>query len=379
MASMAKDTCKLAVLPGDGIGPEVVREALKVLTAVEKTYSLKFDLREFPCGGKYYLETGREWPDDAFAYCRDGADAILLGAVGWPGAVLPNRDIAGAGVIFGLRFGLDLFANVRPCKLYPGVPHKVHASYRQVWDPAQVDLVILRENTEGCYTPVHGMLNRAEQTELAVDSRVITRKGSERVIRRAFDIARTRQGAPGDRKRRVTCIDKSNVMAGCQLFRQVYDEVARDYPEIEKSYMYIDAFTLSLMREPETYDVCVSTNMLGDIATDLSAVLQGGMGLAPSGNIGHERAMFEGVHGSAPPLTGTQKANPVAEILAAQMMLSWLADRRKSAALADAAAGVERAVAKLLTNPDLRTPDLGGSAKTPDVGTAVARLVEARA
>lgn len=372
------ETAKIAVLPGDGIGPEVVREALKVLKAVESTYGLSFHLREFACGGKYYLETGKEWPDDAFAYCRDTADAVLLGAVGWPGAVLPNRDIAGAGVIFGLRFGLDLFANVRPCKMYPGVPHKVHAGYRQVWDPAQVDLVILRENTEGCYTPVHGMLNRAEQTELAVDSRVITRKGSERVIRRAFELAKSRNGAPGDKKKRVTCIDKSNVMAGCQLFRQVFDEVAKDYPGIEKHYMYIDAFTLSLMREPEMYDVCVSTNMLGDIATDLSAVLQGGMGLAPSANLGHERGMFEGVHGSAPPLTGTDKANPLAEILAMQMMLAWLAGRKQSEKLADAAAGVERAVARLLTNPDFRTPDLGGNAKTPAVGSEVARLVSAR-
>ena len=373
------DTVQLAVLPGDGIGPEVVREALKVLAAAEQAYGLKFHLRELPCGGKHWLETGKEWPDDAFAFCRDSADAVLLGAVGWPGAVLPSGDIAGAGVIFGLRFGLDLFANVRPCKLYPGVPHKVHEGFRQVWDPAKVDLVILRENTEGCYTPVHGFLRRAEATELAVDSRVITRKGCERVIRRAFELSRERGGAPGDRKRRVTCIDKSNVMAGCQLFRTVYDEVARDFPDIERHYMYIDAFTLSLMREPEMYDVAVSTNMLGDIATDLSAVLQGGMGLAPSGNIGHERAMFEGVHGSAPPLTGQEKANPVAEILATQMMLAWLAKRRESAKLADAAAGVERAVARLLANPDLRTFDLGGSTKTSAVGTEIARLVRDRA
>ena len=375
----ASDTVKLAVLPGDGIGPEVVREALKVLSAVEAVYGLKFDLREFPCGGKYWLESGKEWPDDAFAYCRDTADAVLLGAVGWPGAVLANGDIAGAGVIFGLRFGLDLFANVRPCKMYPGVPHKVHDRFLQVWDPARVNLVILRENTEGCYTPVHGFLKRAEATELAVDSRVITRKGSERVIRRAFEIARERGGAPGDGKRRVTCIDKSNVMAGCQLFRAVYDEVAKEFPDVERHYMYIDAFTLSLMREPEMYDVAVSTNMLGDIATDLSAVLQGGMGLAPSGNIGHERAMFEGVHGSAPPLTGQEKANPVAEILAAQMMLTWLAKRRGSSKLADAAAGVERAVAKLLSQPDLRTFDLGGTTKTSAVGTEIARLVRDRA
>lgn len=373
------DTFQIAVLPGDGIGPEVVREALKVLAAVESTYGLAFSLREYPCGGQYYLATGKEWPDDAFAFCRDTADAILLGAVGWPGAVLPSSDIAGAGVIFGLRFGLDLFANVRPCKMYPGVPHKVHADYRQVWDPAQVDLVILRENTEGCYTPIHGMLRRAGETELAVDSRVITRKGSERVIRRAFELARARNGAPGDRKRRVSCIDKSNVMAGCQLFRAVFDEVAREFPEVERHYMYIDAFTLSLMREPEIYDVAVSTNMLGDIATDLSAVLQGGMGLAPSGNIGHDRGMFEGVHGSAPPLTGTGKANPLAAILATQMMLAWLSGRRSSAKLACAAAAVERAVASLLTRPGFRTPDLGGSAQTGAVGTEVARLVRERA
>jgi 3-isopropylmalate dehydrogenase len=370
---------KLAVLPGDGIGSEVVREAMKVLCAVEHAYGVKFDVTEFPCGGKYWLETGKEWPDGTFEFCRDQSDAILLGAVGWPKAVLPNGDIAGAGVIFGLRFGLDLYANVRPCKLYAGVPHKVHDGYRQVWEPSKVDMVILRENTEGCYTPVRGFLRREERTELSVDSRVITRKGAERIIRRAFEIARKRSGAPADGKKRVSCLDKSNVMAGCQLFRQVYDEVAAGYPDVERHYMYIDAFMQSLVREPEVYDVAVTTNMLGDIATDLAAVLQGGMGMAPSGNVGDRHGMFEGVHGSAPPLTGQEKANPIATILAAQMMLAWLGERKSDSRLTDAALGVERAVADLLKDGTVRTFDMGGADRTSDIGTEIARRVRDRA
>jgi len=365
---------KIVVLAGDGVGPEVVREGVKVLKAVGTAYGLSFDLVPFPCGGQHYLDTGEEWPDGAFESCK-AADAILLGAVGLPEAVLPNGEIAGVGVVFGLRFGLDLYANVRPTKLYPNVRHKIHDAFKQVWEPGKVDFVIVRENTEGLYTPTRGFLDRGGVKELAVDSRVITRKGAERVIRFAFELSKQRNGAPSDQKRRVTCVDKSNVTAGCKLFRQVYDEVAARYPTIQRDYAYIDAFQQWLLRSPEAYDVAVTTNVFGDIATDLAAVLQGGLGMAAGGNIGDEHAMFEPIHGSAPKHAGKDEVNPIAMILAVQMMLDWLGRRKRDKTLREAATAVERATEGVLKTGKTLTYDLGGTAKCSEVGTAVAGAV----
>ena len=368
---------KIVVLTGDGTGPEVMREAVKVLKAVEAGYGLSFDLVPYPCGGQYYLEAGEEWPDGAFESCKS-ADAILLGAVGVPEARLPNGDIAGAGVVFGLRFGLDLYANVRPTKLYPGVRHKIHDSFVEVWKPGKVDFVIVRENTEGLYTPVRGFLERGGTKELAVDARVITRKGAERVIRFAFELAKARGGAPADGKHRVTCVDKSNVTAGDRLFRAVFDEVAKDYAGIERDYAYIDAFQQWLIRSPESYDVAVAPNEFGDIATDLAAVLQGGMGMAAGGNIGEGHAMFEPIHGSSPKHAGKDEVNPVAMVLAVHMMLDWLGRRRPDRALAEASRAVESAVATVLKQGKVLTYDLGGTAKCSQVGTAMAQAVAKR-
>ncbi len=365
---------KIVLLPGDGTGPEVMREALKVLKAAEDSFGLSFDKVPFPAGGQYYLDTGAEWPDGCFESCK-AADAILLGAVGLPEAVLPNGDLAGIGVLFGLRFGLDLYANVRPTKLYPNVRHKVHDTFKEVWEPGKVDFVIVRENTEGLYTPTRGYLDRGGVKELAVDSRVITRKGAERIIRFAFELAKQRKGAPSDGKHRLTCVDKSNVTAGCKLFRAVYDEVAATYPSVQKDYAYIDAFQQWLVRSPEIYDVAVTSNMFGDIATDLAAVLQGGMGMAAGGNIGDEHALFEPIHGSAPKHAGKDEVNPIAMILATQMMLDWLGRRKKDKALRASAAVVESAVESVLKQGNALTYDLGGSAKCSDVGTAAAASV----
>ena len=365
---------EIVLLPGDGAGPEVMREAIKLLEAVESSYGLSFDLVPYPCGGQHYLETGEEWPDGAFESCK-AADAILLGAVGLPQAVLPNGEIAGVGVVFGLRFGLDLYANVRPTKLYPNVRHKIHQSFKQVWEPGKVDFVIVRENTEGLYTPARGFLERGGIKELAVDSRVITRKGAERVIRFAFDLSKARKGAPADGKRRVTCVDKSNVTAGCKLFRKVYDEVATNYPHIETDYAYIDAFQQWLIRSPEIYDVAVTSNLFGDISTDLAAVLQGGMGMAAGGNIGDEHAMFEPIHGSAPKRAGKDEVNPIAMVLAVQMMLDWLGRKKADKGLQEAAFAVEGAVETTLKAGTSLTYDLGGTAKCSEVGTAIASAV----
>lgn len=365
---------KLVLLPGDGVGPEVMREGAKVLKAIEEAFGVAFDKIPIPCGGQHYLDSGEEWPDNAFESCKS-ADAILLGAVGIPEATLPNGDIAGIGVLFGLRFGLDLYANVRPTKLYPNVRHKVHDSFKQVWEPGKVDFVIIRENTEGLYTPARGYLDRGGTKELAIDSRVITRKGAERVVRFAFEASKARHGAPSDGRHRVTCVDKSNVTAGCKLFRAVYDEVASRYPDVGKDYAYIDAFQQWLVRSPENYDVAVTSNMFGDIATDLAAVLQGGMGMAAGGNIGDQHALFEPIHGSAPKHAGKDQVNPTAMILATQMMLEWLGRRKGDRGLLAAAAATERAVESVLRDGKVLTYDLGGRAKCSDAGTAVAAAI----
>src|SRR2546430_6569639 len=279
---------KLVLLAGDGTGPEVMREAVKVLKAVQDAFGISFAIIPYPAGGQYSLDTAAEWPDGEFESCK-AADAILLGAVGLPDVSLPNGDLAGVGVVFGLRFGLDLYANVRPTKLYPNVKHKVHDGFKQVWEAGKVDFVIVRENTEGLYTPARGFLSRGGIDELAVDSRIITRTGAERVIRFPFELSKQRSGAPADPTRRVTCVDKSNVTARCKLFRRIYDEVAAGYPGIRRDYAYIDAFQQWLIRSPEAYDVAVTSNVFGDLATDLAAGL-------PCGGGGGPRAHIRGWH-----------------------------------------------------------------------------------
>src|SRR2546427_13182060 len=365
---------KIVLLAGDGVGPEVMREAMKVLKAVESAYGVSFDLVPFPCGGQHYLDTGEEWPDGAFESCK-AADAILLGAVGLPEAVLPNGEIAGVEVVFGLRFGLDLYANVRPTKLYPNVRHKIHDAFKQVWEPGKVDFVIVRENTEGLYTPTRGFLDRGGAKELAVDSRVITRKGAERVIRFAFELSKQRHGAPSDGKHRVTCVDKSNVTAGCKLFRQVYDEVATRYQTVLKDYAYIDAFQQWLIRSPEVFDVAVTSNVFGDIATDLAAVLHGGMGMAAGGNIGDEHGMFQPIHGRAPEHARKDEINPTAMILAAQMIHDRPRRRKRDKAVREAGTAIEQTVEYTLEKGTVLTYDLGGTAKCSEVGTAIASAV----
>jgi isocitrate/isopropylmalate dehydrogenase len=365
---------EIAVFPGDGTGPEVVREGEKVLAALAEGGPAPWHLTSYPGGGQYYLRTGREWePEAADAAAR--ADAILLGAVGWPGATLPNGDLAGRALVLGLREGLDLFANVRPCKLYAGVRHRISGTFREVWAPKNVDLVIVRENTEDLYTPARGRLTRAHETEVAVDTRIITRKGAERVVRYAFELTRARpRGAPEDGRKRLTCVDKSNVLEGCRFFRETFDRVGAEYSDVERDYAYVDAFTQWLVRNPERYNVVVTTNMMGDIITDLAAVLQGGMGFAAGGNIGTHHGMFEPVHGSAPKYAGKNQVNPFATFLAVEQMLRWIADRHQDARLAPQADRLERAVGSVLASGTARTYDQGGPVTTSAAGD---RLVEA--
>jgi isocitrate/isopropylmalate dehydrogenase len=365
----------IAVYPGDGTGPEVIREGEKVLGALSEGGVAPWHLTTYPGGGQYYLKTGREWEPEAEAAARS-ADAILLGAVGWPGATLPNGDLAGRALVLGLREGLDLFANVRPCKLYPGVRHRISGAYSEVWSPKNVDMIIVRENTEDLYTPARGRLTRAHETEVAIDTRVITRKGSERIIRFAFELARARStGAPEDGRKRVTCVDKSNVLEGCRFFRETYDRIAAEYPDVERDYAYVDAFTQWIVRNPERYDVVVATNMMGDIITDLAAVLQGGMGFASGGNVGTDHAMFEPVHGSAPKYAGKNQVNPFATFLALDQMLHWLGDRHQDPRLLQQASRLEQAIARVLADGSARTYDQGGAVTTSGAGDRVADAI----
>ncbi|MGB6500603.1 MAG: isocitrate/isopropylmalate family dehydrogenase, partial [Thermoplasmata archaeon] len=334
---------EVAVFPGDGTGPEVIREGLKALSALAEGGPAPWKATEYPGGGQYYLAHRREWEPDGEAAARR-ADAVLLGAVGWPGAALPNGDIAGRALVLGMREGLDLYANVRPCKLYPGVTHRISGEFREVWSPKNVDLVIIRENTEGLYTPARGRLRRGGETEVAIDTRVITRKGCERIARYAFELARSRpRGAPEDGVRRVTCVDKSNVLEGCRFFRETFDRIGAEYPEIARDYAYVDAFTQWIVRNPEHYSVVVAPNMMGDIITDLAAVLQGGMGFASGGNVGIDHAMFEPVHGSSPKHAGKNEVNPFATFFAIEQMLRWLGGKHADPRLVAQADRLERA------------------------------------
>ena len=380
-------TYRLTILPGDGTGTEVIDEAEKLLDVIEEGSPLVFERTVIPCGGQYWLKTGEEWPKGSFEHCRDESDAILLGAIGWPGAELPNGDIAGGQVILGLRAGLDLYANVRPIKLYRGVRHKIHDKFTQVWSPDKVDMVVLRENTEGLY---HSLLRRSANRlmngkeaedpvmefdgisgEVAWDPRPISRAGSERLIRLGFDYAQRRHGAPKDGISRVTCVDKSNVTRGCQLFRKVFNEISEEFPDIAHEAAFIDAFTMWMIRNPEWFDVVVTTNMFGDIATDLGSVLQGGMGMAASGNIGDEHGLFEPVHGSSPKHAGKGVVNPIATLNSVQLMLEWLGMRCDDADALAAAAIIEKAISAQILSADELTYDLGGTASTSQVGDGI--------
>lgn len=379
---------KLVTLGGDGTGPEVLEQGMRVLEAVSEKLGLSWDREEIPCGGEYYLKHGdSDWPADAQAKCA-AADLILLGAVGWPDpdgsgpVTMKDGKMAGFSPVIGNRINLNLFANVRPVKLYPGVAHRVHGSNKVVWEPGKVDMIIVRENTEGLYAPTGGKLSPGGQADVAIDTRVITRRACEQVIRFAFETCKARdRGAPKDGKKRVTAIIKDNVLHGCQMFRDIFFEIGAEYPEIEKDTAIVDAFTQWLVGQPEYYDVCVTTNMFGDIVTDLASVLQGGMGMAVGANVGHEHGMFEPIHGSAPKYAGQDKVNPIAMILAVKEGLEWLGEKKQDPALKRAAAAIEAAVEDILEAGAPLTYDLVGpdnAASCSAVGEAIASRAAAK-
>jgi 3-isopropylmalate dehydrogenase len=373
---LPKPSYDLVLLPGDGIGVEVIAHARQLLDIIARGTGASFAIDEIPCGGKFYLEHGsRDWPEGAEQRCQ-AADAILLGAVGWNGpdgspVTMREADgapkMAGWSPVIGNRLRLDLYANVRPVRCLPGTRHGLSGTFREVWTPETVDMVIIRENTEGLYSGI------GERTgERATDLRVITRRASERVIRAAFELSRRRnKGAPGDGKQRVTCIVKHNVLHGCRLFLDVFREVARQYPDIEPDVAIVDSFAMFVLTQPERYDVCVTTNMFGDILTDLASVLQGGMGMAVGCNLGDDHAMFEPIHGSAPPLAGKDRANPMAMMLATGEAMAWLGRRFSDERLLRAHQAIEAAVATLVQRGEPLTTDLGGRAPQSIVAEAV--------
>jgi 3-isopropylmalate dehydrogenase len=355
---------RIAVLPGDGIGPEVTREALKALSAVEQSIpDLHFHFEEYRVGARCYLDTGTDLPSETLEACKQ-ADAILFGAAGLPEV----RDRDGTEIMpqLTLRFALDLYAGIRPIRRFEGVPHVLSGN-------RPIDYVIVRENTEGLYASRGGGVRLGD--EMAVDNMVITRKGTERIARYAFSLARRRRGAPLDRKRRVDCVDKANVLKGMAFFREIFDRVAPEFPEIITDYAYVDAMALYLVRQPERFDVLVMENMFGDILSDLAAGTIGGLGLAPSADLGDHYGLFQASHGTAPDIAGKGIANPVAQILSAAMMLDWLGEKKGDPQAKKGAKAIEKAVATVLEDTVNHTADIGGKASTERVGDAVAREV----
>jgi isocitrate/isopropylmalate dehydrogenase len=371
---MAKETYSIVALPGDGIGVEVLHQALRVLRTAGELFQIDFQIEEIECGGHYYAEHEVEWPEGSFDKCQ-AADAILLGAVGYevdgktvftkPGKPYPEPQLAGYAQVILNRRELNLYANVRPVKLYAGVKHKIHGELKQVWEPGKVDYVVIRENTEDAYTGETKDIDGGRVTPIR-----ITRAATERVVRYAFNLARRR-----NKQLKVTCVDKSNIIGAHRFFREVFKEVGqKEFPDLKLDYAYVDAFCQWQIRNPEWYDVVVAPNLPGDIISDNGATTAGGLGLAVGGNIGDEHAMFEPIHGSAPKHAGKDKANPLAAILSAQMMLDWLGTRHNDERLTRAAEKVEAAVEQLLSEGKTLTYDLIGEEKASrcsEVGAAV--------
>jgi len=357
-------TYRITVIPGDGIGPEVMAEALKVLRAIETQFPrLRFECKEYRAGARCYQETGTDLPNETLEACKT-ADAILFGATGDPSIRVPN----GTEIMpqLTLRFVLDLYAGIRPIKRYTGVPPTLAGG------PA-IDYVIMRENTEGLYASRGSGVQVGEH--VAVDNMVITRPGTERIVRYAFRIAASRHGAPADRVRRVTCVDKANVLKSMAFFRQIFYEVAREFPGIQTEHAYVDAMTMFMVRRPLHYDVVVAENMFGDIISDLAAGTVGGLGMAPSADVSDTYGLFQPSHGTAPDIAGKAIANPIAMILSAGMMLEWLAERKKDDQAARAAQAIDAAVEATLQDPRHHTADIGGRAVTGVVGDAVAAQI----
>jgi len=347
---------KIAVLPGDGTGPEVVAEGLKVLDAAARKVGFKYETTHYDWGGDRYLATGEVLPDNAVEEMRK-YDAIYLGAIGHPDV---KPGILEKGILLALRFGLDQYINLRPVKLYPGVETPLKDK-----GPAEIDYVVVRENTEGLYAGAGGVLKKGTADEVAVQESINTRKGVERCIRYAFEYCRKR-----GREKRLTLCGKTNVLTyAFDLWERTFYEVAKEYADIKPDYAHVDATTMWMVKNPEWFDVIVTDNMFGDIITDLGAMTQGGMGIAAGGNINPEGvSMFEPIGGSAPKYTGKNVINPLAAIGALQMLLETLGETK-------AADLVDKAIAHV-TGTKLKSMAAGRMGySTTEVGDLVAQFV----
>ena len=349
---------KIAIIRGDGIGVDVIEEGLKALNAVAPKFGITFTFTEFPWGTDYYFKNGEMMPSDGLDILSK-FDAIYFGAVGHPDV---QDHITLNGLLLPMRRGFDQYVCERPCILYPGVTSPLRN--KNAWD---IDMVVIRENTEGEYANVGGFLYHGFPEEIGVQAGVFTRHGCERVITYAFELAQKR-----NRKNHVTSVTKSNAQGyGMVVWDRAFERVAERYPNISTNSLLVDAACMEFIRKPEQFDVVVGSNLFGDILTDIGAIITGSMGLALSGNIDPERrfpSMFEPVHGSAPDIAGKGIANPLAAILSAGMMMRHLGEEGAEAA-------IEAAVLNVVEENEVLTPDLGGSSSTSGVGDAVAHLL----
>ncbi len=351
---------KIAVIPGDGVGEEVSREGLKILDAASEKYGFEVRTEHFDWGCDYYIEHGKMMPDEMLETLKD-FDAIFLGCIGDANKVPDHISLT---LLLQIRKGFDQYINLRPIKLYPGVHTPVETA-----TPETVDFVVVRENTEGEYSRMGGFFKLGTPDAFAVQSGVFTRKGCERVMKYAFELARKRKGGrAGKTAGKVTNCSKSNALNYSMVFwDSVFSDVARSYPDITTESAFVDAITMWFIKNPESFDVIVASNLFGDIITDLGAMLQGGMGFAASGNINPEKlypSMFEPIHGSAPKYKGKGIANPVATIESIRMMLEYLGE-------ANAAVAIEKAVVDVLSKGEIKTKDMGGKHSTSQMGEAV--------
>ncbi|HZE97733.1 MAG TPA: 3-isopropylmalate dehydrogenase [Planctomycetota bacterium] len=346
-------TYKIGVVGGDGIGPEVAAEAVKVLKKVQDGFVLEFI--DYPFGADHYLKTNEFIPDRAMDEIKT-LDAVMLGALGDPRCA---PGVLERGILFKLRFGLDLFINYRPIKLYTEKLCPIKGK-----TPKDIDMIVCRENTEDAYSGEARFENKGTPDEVAIQEARYTWRGTERIIRFAFEVARKR-----NMKKKVTLVDKANAVRAHDLLRRVFDHVAKDYPDIQKDNAYVDATCMWFVKNPEAFDVLVTTNMFGDIITDLGAMIQGGMGIAAGGNIHPGKvSVFEPIHGSAPKYKGLKKVSPLAAILSAGMLLEHVGQKT-------AADRVEAAVKKVLESDALPSIDASSGVPTDKVGDmVVARL-----
>ncbi len=343
---------QIGVIPGDGTGPEVVAEGLKVLKAVAEKFALNIELHEYDIGGKRFLRTSEVLPESVLSELRD-MDAIYLGAIGHPDV---KPGILEKGLLLRLRFEMDMYINLRPVKLYPGVEGPLRGK-----GPDDIDFTVVRENTEGLYAGVGGVFKKGTPDEVAIQNSVNTRKGVERCIRFAFEYCRKR-----GKRNKLTLCGKTNVLTfAFDLWERAFNELAKKYPDVRTDYAHVDAICMWMVKNPEWFDVIVTDNMFGDIITDLGAIIQGGMGIAAGGNINPQGvSMFEPIGGSAPKYTGTGKINPLAAISAIQMMLEHLGEN-------DAAGAVEKAVIRVIRK-DIKSLDAGKMGmSTSEVGDRV--------